>query len=128
MPVLEVTHLSTVQTGKLFTSLPKILVIRSTNTGLMSRYLKRLAKTIHVLELLMLMINKGFGSNKMCMELPRDIFWESVKSNFHLIARYIPGKDSYLPDVLSRTRDQGSLRICLIPPNLEGVDEELPLA
>lgn len=48
------------------------------------------------------MINKGHSSNDECMMLLRDLFWDCAVHNIHLTARYIPGKENHLADLLSR--------------------------
>lgn len=50
-------------------------------------------------------VNKGHSSNKSIMNLIRCIFWECVKSNVYLTARYIRGIDNIIPDTLSRLSD-----------------------
>lgn len=48
------------------------------------------------------MLNKGCSSNESCMRMLRDLFWDCAVNNIHLTARYIPGKDNHLADLLSR--------------------------
>lgn len=50
-------------------------------------------------------VNKGISANKISMCLLRDIFWQSVHYNFHLVARHIPGILNSGPDFLSRICD-----------------------
>lgn len=55
-------------------------------------------------------INKGVSSNESSMQLLREIFWECVKYNVHLSARYIPGEINIIPDILSRLNNIKFLR------------------
>lgn len=47
-------------------------------------------------------VNKGISVNNSSMNLLRQIFWECVKYNVYLTARYIPGECNIIPDLLSR--------------------------
>lgn len=47
-------------------------------------------------------INKGVCLNKVSMSILRELFWLSVKFNFHLTARYLPGRLNVVNDMLSR--------------------------
>ena len=50
----------------------------------------------------MCMINKGSSRNVVAMSWLRGLFWLSACHNFHLTARYIPGKLNMLSDTISR--------------------------
>lgn len=50
------------------------------------------------------LINKGVSNNGYCMKIMRKVFWESVKFNFHIVARHLPGGRNIIPDYLSRIR------------------------
>lgn len=54
-------------------------------------------------------INKGISINRVSMSLLRQIFWFSVRHNFHLVARHIPGVINLAPDFLSRVGQEVSL-------------------
>ena len=43
------------------------------------------------------------------MELLRDLFWLSVKYNFHITARHIRDIDNCVPDALSRAKFSGAI-------------------
>lgn len=47
-------------------------------------------------------INKGSSISSITMSLLRHIFWYSVKHDFHLVARRVPGIENHSPDFLSR--------------------------
>ena len=47
-------------------------------------------------------INKGSCRNETAMVWLRDLFWLSAVYNFRLSARYIPGKDNFAADAISR--------------------------
>ena len=49
-------------------------------------------------------INTGRSSNEASMCILRDIFWQSVVFNCHLVARHLPGKDNTTADILSRMK------------------------
>ena len=48
------------------------------------------------------MLNTGRSTNKKCMQWIREMFWLSVKLNFHIKSVYIPTKDNIICDSLSR--------------------------
>lgn len=50
----------------------------------------------------MYMINKGTSRNQVAMSWLRELFWLSACFNFHLTARYVPGKYNILSDAISR--------------------------
>lgn len=54
-------------------------------------------------------MNKGVGNNYFCMEIIRQVFWESVKYNFELVAKHLPGVQNIIPDRLSRVHEKGSI-------------------
>lgn len=47
-------------------------------------------------------INTGRSSNVSSMSMLRDIFWNSVLNNYHLVAHHIAGSNNVGPDLLSR--------------------------
>lgn len=47
-------------------------------------------------------INRGTSCSPLAMALLRQVFWYSVRSNFHLVSRHIPGVLNKAPDFLSR--------------------------
>ena len=49
-------------------------------------------------------INTGRSNNEFSMSILRDIFWESVLVNCHLVATYLPGVDNTVADALSRMK------------------------
>ena len=50
-------------------------------------------------------INKGTSKNNFFMKCIREMHWLSVKFNFRITARHIPGRDNVLCDALSRLHD-----------------------
>lgn len=47
-------------------------------------------------------INTGRSSNSNSMDMLRDIFWDSVINNYHLVSSHISGINNASPDLLSR--------------------------
>ncbi len=47
-------------------------------------------------------LNTGRSRNSQCMNLLRQLFWLSVRYNFHLTSRHLPGDSNVLADALSR--------------------------
>ena len=58
-------------------------------------------------------VNTGRSSNAVSMGLLREIFWQSVINNFHLVGIYLPGKDNIVADALSRASSESDLPIFL---------------
>ena len=50
-------------------------------------------------------LNKGTSKNSFFMKCIREIHWLSVRFDFRITARHIPGKDNVLCDALSRLHD-----------------------
>ena len=48
------------------------------------------------------MVNKGISSNKVAMDMLRDIFWDCATGNIYLTARYLSTKDNIVCDFLSQ--------------------------
>ena len=49
-------------------------------------------------------VNTGRSANETSMDILREIFWQSVIYNCHLVAVYLPGKDNVIADALSRVK------------------------
>ncbi len=58
-------------------------------------------------------INKGTSRNPTAMSLIREIFWLSVKYNFHLTAVHIKGCDNSATDLLSHLDNLTNLHMFL---------------
>lgn len=54
-------------------------------------------------------INTGRSSNVSSMSMLRDIFWDSVVHNYHLVASHISGCDNFIPDYLSRWSNDNNI-------------------
>lgn len=58
-------------------------------------------------------INTGRSKNQVSMSLLRDIFWQSVTHNFHLVGVYLPGRDNIVADAISRASSSSELPVFL---------------
>ena len=58
-------------------------------------------------------INTGKSSNEVSMSILRDIFWQSVLYNCHLVATYLPGVENTVADALSRLKSSKDIPIFL---------------
>ena len=54
--------------------------------------------------------NHGTSTNPLVMSALHELFWISVLFNFHIQAKYIPGKDNHIPDAISRLHQPGQLQ------------------
>lgn len=63
-------------------------------------------------------INTGRSGNEVSMGILRDIFWQSVLFNCHLVATHLPGVDNTVADALSRLKssDDVPLFLCCSRP------------
>lgn len=67
----------------------------------------------------MYMVNKGTSTNRVAMQLIRELFWITVKFNCHLSARHIRGVDNFASDFVSRLDEHPSWPSDLINLNLQ---------
>ena len=58
-------------------------------------------------------INTGRSVNLSSMIILREIFWQSVIYNFHLVGVYLPGKENVVADALSRVSSPSELPVFL---------------
>ena len=68
-------------------------------------------------------INTGRSGNEVSMGILRDIFWQSVLFNCHLVATYLPGVDNTVADALSRLKSSEDVPLflcCSRPREVQG--------
>ena len=58
-------------------------------------------------------INTGRSENEISMKILRDIFWQSVLFNCHLVAVHLPGRDNIIADALSRVKSPDDIPVFL---------------